>query len=470
MNVKLYFFGIPMVWLLVANLFANVPNYIDINGPFYVAVGKSNVVYSVSYECNGNITSSTFEIKDGDTVLVTGDVDTELTIEKMPKSQKELKAIATIYYSVTVNGNSVNRQLQKQKTIYVRKPTLSASRQTLKNTYCSANGEAPIHWNIDDDDYSASGLNVGSDFIQNSQMGVDDDDLLSIEAHISNTQLDTSDCNLKIEVPSELCLWLTRNKLGCFSLGGETVEIDGCDIQDWFLENMSQNIYVEWVCPLSSPGRGRIAKIKFYCNDVKFSEFEYHGYAVTDASQPLQSQRTYFDSNFSLRGCQWGVLSGNVNTYSSVAEAVDPYWDVYGEEFVATTSSPLCPDIYTLVDFTYNTFLRKCISMDTFGNQNQNFELEIDPPAFFQSTIWPNNFLRISINSSFSSSFIVYYGGVLAGRMRPELSSNCFGEWVMYSSFKFNKPKILHRPNQLGSACPVIQKYIICPSLEDEEE
>lgn len=449
------------------SVLGNVENYIDIIGSsFYLAVGKSNTVFCVDYNCNGTIRDSSFYVADGNTVISESTINQLLIIDKMPSTEKELTINASIYYTTEENGQTQPHYLSSTKTIYVRKPNLSANREGIDFNH-TAEGTAPIHWNIDNDclDVMCNSL-FNEDYRKISKSSILDDDLYKIHVWITNTELDTTDCNLKISVPSALHLWKNRFKDGYWSINGSDIEIKNCDIKEWFIDNAFTNLYTEWVV---HPDVCTDARIIFYCNDVEFATLKYKGYAATIGRQPYPLERQALDAICELKGCQWCILGESAIDCNSISESVDEQWSVYGEPFVATDETPLCPNINTLITMIYNSCPCRCISMDTFGNRDLTFDVDSDAEAFFASAIWPENFLKNNNVSIFASDLIYYSGSHAARKVSNDLRVNCFASWAMFKSRFFNLPKMLHRPYQLGANMTILHHYVICPTIEPIE-
>jgi len=463
--------SIALLLLFSEYVNANENNYIDIVGDaFRVAVGKSNVTYYVSFSCDGNIGGSYFYIEDDGEPIYISDVYTPINIIKVPTTQEEFRINAGIYYTKEVNGNLEPHFMSITKDILIREPIISAERRGIDRSY-TADSEVPIHWNIDDDDNSGVDFtSVGADYLQTNAIDKIDDDLLYVEAKIRNTELDTSDCNFKIQVPSSLRIWKDQKKEHFWSKGGNTIEFINCNISEWIYKNVRDtNFFVEWSGNLDET---RFARIKFYCNDVEFGAFEYKGYAATAGRQPFPSEREDFEEMCNLVGCQWCIedgLQGFPVDINSISETVDPNFNVYGEHFVVTASEPLAPNIYTLVPYTYNGYPCKCISMDSFWNMDLIFDIDDDADAFFQSLIWPQHFLK---NDSvyLTQTEVLYYTGPFAARAATYAERlYCYGSWAMFKSRFFGQPKLLHRANQLEQNRLILHKYVLIPNLEETE-
>ena len=472
-KIKTFILTLIFLASIPSNTHANDGSYIEIIGSPRVAVGKSNVTYRVQYNCDGNVGGSYFYIEDDGSTIYISDINTPIVIPRVPLSQEEYRVNAAIYYTKMVDGHLEPHFMSETLNVYVRKPIISAVRRGIDQDY-TAESEVPIHWNIDNDDNSWNDLNpVGYDYLKTNPINEDDvydDDLLSVKAYIRNSKLDATDCNLKIQVPSGIRIWKNQKKNGYWSLGGDTIEIKSCDILKWFTDNIKgTNFYVEWKANLDET---RIAKMRFYCNDVEFGVFEYKGYACTAGRQPFPDEREEYESICNLKGCQWSILGGTQGfpvDINSISETVDPNFSVYGEHFVVTPNEPLAPNIYTLVPAIYNGYSCKCISMDTFGDHDLIFDIDYDADAFFQSSIWPQNFLK-NDNVYLTATEVLYYTGPFAARAASNSERfHCFGSWAMFKSRFFAQPKILHRANQLEQNRLILHKYVLCPNVEPIE-
>lgn len=455
-----------LMLFLSASAFANMEIYIDILGdPFYTIAGKQNLTYYVDYNCDGPIIESYFRIKRGENIICStvNQANLSLTID-LPYEPCILTAEAYIRFYSMVNGSIIEGILRKSKLIEAIIPDVGLLRKGIDSNY---EGEVlvPIHWNIDDDDRSGTGSNCGEDYLQTSQMSCNDDDLLSIKAWLDNPAVDTSDCLLTIVTSEGIRLWYSQDKSDLCCDANSVKIINHCDLRGWLYGTAFHNdkrLYAECINIANNNSDEVFKGITFYCNNIKWFKLPYNGYAVTHASIPLPSERSYFEGQCELDGCEWGIAYGggtHLHDRNSIAESVDPQWSTYDEPFVATTSAPLCDDIYTLRDAYYNTFLCRCISMDTFGNRDHVFDIYTDDEAFFTSGIWPRHYYQTG-NYSDIYSMIVYYSGPFAARKASDLQrEGCYGNWHLYVSRFFNKPQILHIDNQLESNRVILRKY-----------
>ncbi|MBQ7555701.1 hypothetical protein IJS98_04525, partial [bacterium] len=367
----------------------------------------------------------------------------------------------------------VGHSLWLDRNIEVRKPYLQTARTGLNGTiYENNNTAVPIHWNIDDDDRSGFGvvypnISYGEDYKQYEFLSINgyDDDLYCINAWITNDFIDANQCDLKIKTPDSMRLWYTQNK-SALCCDSNSVFETNCDIVDWFnthANSPGNRLYVEWVVP---PNTTTNEYIEFYCNGVQFAKLRYKGYALSNPAyinMPIKLERTFFEGFCELDGCEWGInRQGSLRDPSrnSIAEAVDPHWSRYGEPFVASKTSPVCPDIYTLRNGAYSNFVCRCMSMDTFNNQNYLFE-EADATAFFTIMyFWTYNYLDIDLHGALGD--IVYYSDPFASTRVPSYwLTNCRPSWDIFTSRFFNQPKIVHNPYQLESTRAILDTYVI---------
>ncbi|MBP5626804.1 hypothetical protein J6X96_01380 [bacterium] len=474
-NLKKLFLSLTVLLLALCstNAQANVPDYLSIVGPSQISVGKTNVQYHLSYHASGIFDGCDFWAKTNGVTIADNSANImETTIcFDAPTNECTISIEAIVYYNTAHD----TLYLVASKTVYVRKPDLQCNRLGLEEMcYTNNNAVVPVHWNIDDDDRSGYGQSTetrsGEDYKQSELMTCDDDDLYSIQAHIGNTVLDTANCNLKIKTSDSLRLWYSQNK-GELCCDADSVFETNCNIKIWFNNKTNSNgnrLYAEWIRELPVLTN---AFIDFYCNNVQFAKLRYKGYAFTKGALPNTAERTFFETNFFLDGCEWGIVDGkHRHDRNSLAEAVDGNpWPRYGEAFVVTTSSPLCSNIYTLQDHIYNTFNCRCISMDTFGDRSHSFE-ESDATAFFTTNnFWQDNFYNMYTYPLYSD--IIYYNGQFAARKIEDVDRlNCHPSWAMFSSRFFNRPKIVHRAEQLAPVKTIQKTYIIGPPPEPENQ
>jgi len=455
-----------LLLMLSTSALANMEIYIDILGdPFYTTAGKQNLTYYVDYNCDGPIIESYFRIARGENIICStvNQENLSLTID-LPAEPCVLTAEAYIRFYSNVNDSTIEVILRKSKRIEAIIPDVSLLRKGIDSNY-EGYGLVPIHWNIDDDDRSGIGTNCGEDYLQTSQMSCNDDDLLSIKAWLDNLAVDTSDCKLTIITSEGIRLWYSQDKSDLCCDANSVNIISHCDLRGWLYGTASHNnkrLYVECININNNNSDEVFKGITFYCNDIKWFKLPYNGYAVTHANIPLPSERAYFEGLCDLDGCEWGIAYGggtHLHDRNAIAASVDPQWETYGEPFVATTSEPLCSDIYTLTNAYYNTFLCRCISMDTFGNQDRIFDIYNDADAYFTSTIWPQHYYQTGLYADIYST-IVYYNGSFAARKANNLQrEGCYGNWHLYKSRFFNKPEILHIDTQLESFRVILRKY-----------
>lgn len=474
-------------WLVLATsfvilksltIYAYQTEFLNIIGNTNVAIGKSSVSYDIDYNVNGNILnchSSVFEVE--------GDV----LDESIPGSQNlDLFFTAPSHECVLIIEASITYQtyiypweyhvLSATRNVNVQKPFLHTIRTGLDGvTYEDNSIAVPIHWNIDDDDKSGYGggsnADYGEDYRQYEFLssGIDDD-LYSIQASVTNADFNASGCILKIKTPDSMRLWFSQNK-STLCCDTNSIYRTRCNIVNWFnthANSAGNRLYVEWVVP---PNTTTNECIEFYCNDIQFAELRYKGYAVTVGGLPNKAERAFFETNcYFLDGCEWRIAPGggtHVHDRNSLSESIDPTWERYGEEFVATTSAPLCTNIYFLRTAMYNNFQCRCISMDSFYDQNHIFS-EADATAFFTIyNFWHDNFSNLNTDPLYSD--IIYYNGQFAARKINDANRvNCHSSWAMVSSRFFNRPKIVHRAEQLGPIKTIQKTYIMVPSLDPE--
>ncbi|MBR5902331.1 hypothetical protein IKZ40_08320 [bacterium] len=469
-----------LVGLIPLTTYSSQDEYLSIGGSSHLAVGKPNAAYNVSYYVNGTVFGCDFcayEIVDGNiygNCLAENDPNDQNLglIFNAPNYECMLFVSALLRYQLNTYPFTYH-QLGDFRLIKVQKPFLQTMRTGLNGTvYENNNTAVPIHWNIDDDDRSGFGvvhpnISYGEDYRQYeflSENGVDDD-LYCIQACVTNVDLNTSGCNLKIKTPDSMRLWYTQNK-SALCCDSNSVFETNCDIVNWFnthANSPGNRLYVEWVVP---PNTTTNEYIEFYCNGVQFAKLRYKGYALSNPAyinMPTKSERTFFEGFCELDGCEWGINkqgSMRLPDRNSIAEAVDPHWSRYGETFVATKTSPVCPDIYTLQNGAYSNFVCRCMSMDTFNNHNYLFE-EADAAAFFTIlNFWTYNYLDIDLHGALGD--IVYYSGPFAAtRVPSNWLTNCRPSWDIFTSRFFNQPKIVHNPYQLESTRAILDTYVI---------
>ena len=471
-SIKTFFLSLTVLLLALCsiNAQANVPFWLTIDGPNQISVGKTSVCYTLSSNYPGTLDSCLIYVFDEYDNLIAENTNNQTFVYvNAPTNECVLEITATLNYvtnPVTHEGGS----LEAFKYVHVRKPDLQTVRLGLEEvSYNNSNTKVPIHWNIDDDDRSGYGsgvnANYGEDYLQPDLMSCNDDDLYSIQAYIGNTALNTANCNLKIKTPNSMRLWYSQNK-GELCCDANSVFETNCSIRAWFnnkANSTGNRLYVEWVV---EPQTTTNEYIEFYCNNVQFAKVRYKGYALyypAKINMPINSERVFFENLCELDGCEWGINrqgTSHEHDRNSLAEAVDgEYWTRYGEPFVVTTSSPFSTNIYVLQDSIYNTFQCRCISMDAFGNQNHTFE-DSDATAFFTiSYFWLYNY--VNYNAPPALSDIIYYSGQFAATKVPSSwLVNCHPSWAMFTSRFFNRPKIIHRAEQLESNRTIQKTYV----------
>lgn len=480
-NLKTFFLSLTVFFLAWCsiNAQANVPNYLTIVGPDSISVGKTNVRYHVSYFVSGPFYACDIYILDENYDVIASNNNDQQTFVYFdaPTNECTLKVEARLAYG-PVQHNQI-LEIFAYKTIYIRKPDLQNIRLGLDEIgYTNVTTTVPVNWNVDDDDRSAYGggsnPNYGEDYKQYvflpNNFKNSDDDLYSIQAYIGNTALDTRRCNLKIKTSDFIRLWYSQNK-SALCCDSNSIFETNCNIRVWFDNKANSNgnrLYAEWVGAL--PGATN-AFIDFYCNNVQFAKLRYKGYAATEGGLPNAAERAFFETNcYFLDGCEWRIATGggvHKHDRNSISESIDPTWERYGEKFVATTSAPLCTNIYYLRTATYNNFQCRCISMDSFNDQNSTFS-ESDATAFFTiNNFWHDNFGDLNTSPLYSD--IIYYNGQFAARRIPDSDRlNCHPSWAMVTSRFFNRPRIVHRAEQLGPIKIIQKTYIMVPSLEPE--
>lgn len=484
-KVNFKVFALLLVILFLAlcsiNARANVPNLISIVGPSQVSVGKTNVKYRV--DClilDGTYLSCNIYVLQNYEVIASNEdngYQTYVYVD-IPTNECTLRIEAEVWYE----RDSFSQHyacLQETKYVYVCKPNLQTVRLGLDEiSYTNVTTTVPVNWNVDDDDRSAYGggtnPNYGEDYKQYvflpNNFKNSDDDLYSIKAYVGNTALDTARCNLKIKTSDFIRLWYSQNK-SALCCDSNSIFETNCNIRVWFDNKANSNgnrLYAEWVGAL--PGATN-AFIDFYCNNVQFAKLRYKGYAFTEGALPNAAERAFFETNcYFLDGCEWRIAKGggvHKHDRNSISESIDPTWERYGVKFVATTSAPLCTNIYYLRTAMYNNFQCRCISMDSFNDQNSTFS-ESDATAFFTiNNFWHDNFEDLNTSPLYSD--IIYYNGQFAARRIPDSDRlNCHPSWAMVTSRFFNRPRIVHRAEQLGPIKTIQKTYIMVPSLEPE--
>ena len=451
-------------------IYAYQTDFLNIIGNTNIAIGKPSVTYEISYNINGTIFDcrSLVEEVEGD-VLATN-LPNSLNLDlffSAPAHECFLIIDASINYQPNIYPFEYH-VIHESRLIGVQKPFLHTLRTGLEGAVYEDNSTSvPIHWNVDDDDRSGSGGGsnavYGEDYKQYeflSDSGVDDD-LYSIQAYITNVDFNASGCRLKIKTPDSMRLWFSQNK-SALCCDTSSIYETRCNIVNWFnthANSSGNRLYVEWVLP---PNTTTNEYIEFYCNDVQFAKLRYKGYALTYGALPNRAERIYFEDRCELDGCEWRIAPGggtHEHDRNSLAEAVDPNFTKYGEPFVATTSSPYGTNVYFLQNSIYNNFLCRCISMDTFGNQNHVFE-DSDATAFFtKQYFWTYNYCNYSTSVPFSD--ILYYSGQFAATKAPSSwTINCHPSWAMFTSRFFNRPKIIHRAEQLEATRTIQKTYV----------
>ena len=471
-KIDLKIFGLSLIAIVLAGFSltaeANVPYYLDIVGPCQICVGKTNVQYNLDYYFPGTLDSCLILVYDADGTFIASNTNNQTFVYvNAPTNECTLEITANLNYvtnPVTHEGGC----LGALEYVLVRKPILQSTRLGLEGiSYTNALKKVPIHWNIDDDDRSGYGnaqeTRSGEDYRQSELMICNDDDLYSLQAYIGNSAFNTTRCDLKIKAPDSMRLWYSQNKDG-LCCDADSVFETNCNIKTWFnnfANSTGHRLYVEWV---AKPDITTNEYIEFYCNNVQFAKLRYKGYAFTCGALPNTEERIVFENLCELDGCEWGIYpneGSHKHDRNSLAEAVDyPDWQRYGEAFVATTSSPLCSNIYTLQTSTYNNYQCRCISMDSFGDQSHTFE-ETDAIAFFTTNnFWQENYYHIFTYPIYSE--IVYYSGQFAARkVSNSYRLNCHPSWAMFTSRFFNRPKIVHRAEQLESNRTIQKTYVI---------
>lgn len=475
-NHKLFFGTIFLLWAVLNSFVtqAYFQDHITVTGPSALAVGRPNLEYSIIPDINGPFTILfvEFYVCDANLSLISqNNSEQQLHIYFNAPTYEGFLELGAAFNYDDVYG--VGHSLVFSENIKVQKPYLKTARTGLEGTiYENNNVAVPIHWNIDDDDRSGFGvaspnISYGEDYRQYEFLSNNgyDDDLYCINAWITNDFIDANQCNLKIKTPDSMRLWYTQNKSSLCCDSNSVFETN-CNIIDWFnshANSQGNRLYVEWIVP---PNTTTNEYIEFYCNGVQFAKLRYKGYALSNPSNinmPSKSERTFFEGFCELDGCEWGINkqgSMRLPNRNSIAEAVDPLWSRYGEPFVATKTSPVCPDIYTLRNGAYSNFVCRCMSMDTFNNQNYLFE-EADATAFFTIMyFWTYNYLDIDLHGALGD--IVYYSGPFAATRVPSYwLTNCRPSWDVFTSRYFNQPKIVHRPYQLESTRTILDTYVI---------
>ncbi|MBO7448433.1 hypothetical protein J6U78_08915 [bacterium] len=477
---KTFFRPLMVIFVIVCSLqiYASQEAFLNMIGPTNVAVGKSAVRFNFNYSFNGTMLyGHSYAYETPPFYLAENNFENQNLDLFFNAPARECLIIVEASIAYRTPYPWAYPVLSTTRNVYVQKPFLHTIRTGLDGVAYEDNSMAvPIHWNIDDDDKSGYGggsnADYGEDYKQYeflSNSGIDDD-LYSIQASVTNADFNASGCILKIKTPDSMRLWFTQNK-SALCCDSNSVYETNCNIVNWFnthANSQGNRLYVEWVVP---PNTTTNEYIEFYCNDIQFAELRYKGYAVTVGGLPNKAERAFFETNcYFLDGCEWRIAPGggtHVHDRNSLSESIDPTWERYGEEFVATTSAPLCTNIYFLRTAMYNNFQCRCISMDSFYDQNHIFS-EADATAFFTIyNFWHDNFSNLNTDPLYSD--IIYYNGQFAARKINDADRvNCHSSWAMVSSRFFNRPKIVHRAEQLGPIKTIQKTYIMVPSLDPE--
>lgn len=429
---------------------ANVPDSIDILGRFRVAVGTSNNTFYVDYQCSGDITSNVFLIRDGfDNELMRTSVYNPLVIDCMSEP-----AVLVVYARIDYTDPSGHTcHLEKEKYIYYRDIVLDSRRRGIDRMYTGDEETVPIHWNFDDDnkngtpDHSDTGMNRS------------DNDLLSVAFWVRDSDLEIDPGKLELITSGGFKLWGDTRKNNSYP---QNFIIQNCDLRTWLSQYADgYHMFMERQGDLYLSNPTGSLKVRF--NGRELLDLQYHAYAVLAANKPTLGERAIFANlGCNFDGCEWGVFREDVATnYNSIAWAVDPTWETYGAPFAVTPCQPLCPNINTLSNYFYGGVLLPCTSLDTFGDRDGSMDFGVDDIAFYQSSIWSENFLLNNNISDFGAD-IIEYASTLAARKAPsEQRWGCYPSWAMVNTFFFGQPKILYRAQQINS--PIQSRFVLAP-------
>ena len=212
---------------------------------------------------------------------------------------------------------------------------LTASRKDYKinsqyehyRTYTDDNA-VYIHFNLDDDDFSAFdnkkdkyGYDCDQDeFKQNGNTLHLDDDLCEIEFNVilkEGIQIDITGIPITVSIPDSLRIWKTQERKNGDILvsPGETVTWNNANEilgKTFFVEGMTYDSEGDLVIQFISKTR---------CLKYKTCS------AGQKANQPTGPERQQFKQKFSkLIDCEWGILRKNSDSYyNCIAFSVDPY-------------------------------------------------------------------------------------------------------------------------------------------------
>lgn len=189
-----------------------------------------------------------------------------------------------------------------------------------------------IHFNVDDDDHSASDDSsdaYGCDFEQKyfkDSCSAKDDDLCEIVFDVEvkeGHQIDFSCQPITIKRSSSLRLWKTNNRKN-----GDLLITEG-DSKTWGNANeiLGEPLYVEGI---SHDSEGSV-EVQI---GGKARNLLYKTCSVGDKeNQPTSNERKYYKDKFKhLIDCEWSVLrKGNDPYYNCIAFSVDPYLTTFHE-------------------------------------------------------------------------------------------------------------------------------------------
>lgn len=196
------------------------------------------------------------------------------------------------------------------------------------NSTTDDNALVYVHYNLDDDDSSASGKNKGWDYKQPyfTKNAIDDDLCeLVIDLDFSNNDFDVSDLNktLTMTTPNNIRLWKSQNRKQENLLMNENSSstLSGAQISNI----IGKTIYVEGI-EHNAKGSleisfGKITKTLRYATCS----------VGDDLNQPTKEQRKSIKNRFeNLIDCEWHVLREEKNRhYNCIAFSVDPYQRVF---------------------------------------------------------------------------------------------------------------------------------------------
>lgn len=364
--------------------------------------------------------------------------------------------------------------------------------------YVVDNSAIYIHWNIDDDDWSAKDKETkeptadyyGCDCDQKEfNRDIRDDDLCEIFIDpIDENGIETG--ILKITVPTGYRLWKSDRR----NSGSLLIDSKGSRFRLWNLSdpsdrqeigwnnNTGTKLYIECCIPNE---KAKILSVSY--NNLKIGDFKYLSCAAGNKfNQPNKQERKLYMSILpGLIGCEWFVIRDKNNKdnhrFNCISYAVDPYKEIINNYFwvntayskeqmnlnlhaVNLTDPSLC--LYAVpsglgFDNLYYT------SMDQFSPTRYNRIFDNDEgndndiDSFFLSGYWG---LTEKCSSKYDTSAkVIYYkivnvggseGGFHAARnlkyTNYKLPNNYFHrDWKMFVSKCRENGVIVHRMEQI---------------------